>query len=446
MLELGYGKENIWEPDKLTDMDIAIYAGRAVRGEFEERDYLVIFKTEPYIDSILVHLRAERSGSGESFEYLGRFTFRPDYAWDEETERQFSQLCREPNSCGYSYAAVEEIYKYYSAKFTDWKLQRYYTKPLRLLDHIYHCMQKSTAKEMLYKAGLDELAANLEDLDEYDLLATKPSELYEGISVRTLRAVNCREGSRLLATAYNRQMMKELQEKFPEAFRTKLNDCQCSYLNHLITGELTVGETGRLYMARRKQLQQLWNNSQFRLFLLKEKDKEEAAETIRELAKIDPLYKKCLSVNPDSPQAADYRIKQLKLYLLAQQEDFNKVIRRANRKRNEDWQERQDGYIVRYPQTINDFCREAVYMSNCLLTYVDAMSAGVTTILFLRKEEEPNQPYITIEIFGNELMQAYHRFNEDCTPEEANWIRRYCKRHGIGTGKFRFDHNVDQLF
>ncbi len=58
---------------------------------------------------------------------------------------------------------------------------------------------------------------------------------------------------------------------------------------------------------------------------------------------------------------------------------------------------------------------------------------------------QPN-PFITIEIFGNELMQAYHRYNSDCTKEEEDWIKDYCERHGIGHKKFRFNAEVDMLF
>ena len=53
----------------------------------------------------------------------------------------------------------------------------------------------------------------------------------------------------------------------------------------------------------------------------------------------------------------------------------------------------------------------------------------------MRKTDDFNIPFITIEIFENKLMQAYHRFNEDCTPEEAEWIRDYCDRHRIEQDK-----------
>ncbi len=85
-------------------------------------------------------------------------------------------------------------------------------------------------------------------------------------------------------------------------------------------------------------------------------------------------------------------------------------------------------------------------MENCLLTYIEAVIENDTTILFMRKADDINTPFITIEIYDGQLMQAYHRFNKDCTDEEADWIRGYCTRHGIGLDKFSFNAEVDELF
>ena len=39
--------------------------------------------------------------------------------------------------------------------------------------------------------------------------------------------------------------------------------------------------------------------------------------------------------------------------------------------------------------------------------------------MFMRRTADFNTPFITLEIYEGELTQAYHRFNEDCTEEEA---------------------------
>ena len=81
-----------------------------------------------------------------------------------------------------------------------------------------------------------------------------------------------------------------------------------------------------------------------------------------------------------------------------------------------------------------------------LMGYVESVIHNDTTILFLRKANDFNTPFITMEIFEGRLMQAYHRFNRDCTETEAQWIREYCERHGIDSEGFQFDRELDLLF
>ena len=380
-------------------------------------------------------------------DYRKRFTFHEGYRWSYEDENIFIERCLKNPRWNYPFDAFDEIYHFYSENYADWKLKRYYTNSMRLLDHAYHCMIRGTAKEMLYKAGLDELAVNIEDLDEINLLARKPSEIYDGVSVRALRAMNCRDGSILLSTAENRAFIKELQMKFPGIFNEALNDAQCRYLNYLIGGKLTVGEAGRLFQTRRLKLMQIWNTSQYKVFQWKEKMNKEAINDAEKIGRIDPIYKRYMDkINFNDIDEVDQDFQTLRYYLLRQREQYDMQVRRSNRKRNQNWQERDNGYVIRYPQTINDFCREAIYMYNCLLTFVDFYINNETTILFMRKEDDYNTPFITIEIFENELMQAYRRFNQDCSKEEAEWIRSYCDRNGIGHDKFKFVKSLDEVF
>lgn len=406
-------------------------------------DYLAIFQTEPYIDAL--YIRRKTDGSDPVVEK--RFTFHEDYYWDYSDEIFFGSNCLHNPRIDFSHTAVDPVFEYYSKNYPDWKLQRYYTKPMRLLDHVYNCMQRGSSKEILYKAGLDELAEHIDSIDELNLLSSKPTDIYEGVPMRVLRALNCEEGAFLLSIAKYRSFLKELNRKFPGIFKEKLNDAQCKYLMFLIDGDLTVGETGRLFNARRIDLISIWNHSQFDMFLWKDKMNKKAFEDAKRLVKIDPVYK-------DVTDGLDYKklyeasseLNKLTYYLIYQREEYDRLIRRSNRKRDYDWQERKYGYVVRYPQTTNDFCREATHMCNCLLTYMDAFTHNDTDILFIRQNEDVNKPFITMEIFKGELMQAYHRFNEDCSYEEAKWIREYCDRHGIGHSKFKFDKNLDRLF
>lgn len=61
-------------------------------------------------------------------------------------------------------------------------------------------MRKNTPKEILYKAGLDELANNIYLMDEINLLSDTPSDLYDGINIEILNNLNCKKGALLLSS------------------------------------------------------------------------------------------------------------------------------------------------------------------------------------------------------------------------------------------------------
>lgn len=428
MLDFAEVTNNTWNPPEISDENLITYYSKNLPIGNTAQEYLVIFKTEPYIDSLYVHLNKNEPNYPLA---MKRFSFHEGFQWPYTDERFFIDNCLKNPRCNYNPSEVDDIYKFYSKHYPDWKLKRYYTKSMRLLDHIYHCMRQGTAKEMLYKAGLDELAANIEDLDEINLLSTKPSELYDGISMRVLRSLNCRDGSHLLSTASNRAFIRDLQMRSPDIFGKPFNNAQCRYLNFLISGNLTAGDAGRLFKARCLDLSMIWCRSQYEMFIYKETQNKRILADVTLLENIDPIYKDYISKLDLKSTSIPQGLQTLRYYLLSQREEYDVQIRLSNRNRNPDWQERNQGYVVRYPQTINDFCREAIYMRNCLLTYVDAFINNDTTVLFMRKTDSFNTPFITIEICNNELMQAYHRFNENCKPEEIAWIQKYCARHGI---------------
>ena len=437
--------ENKWEPPEVPICDMAF----SIRNEkccSQSSEYLHIFRIEPYIDSIYI-----RFGTGRVPEEIIRFVLREDYYLSAKEEACFSEKCLKNSYCGFFGGSLDRIYKYYSEKYPEWHLQRYYAKGLRILDHIYNCMKKNTAKEILYKAGLDELAVNIDAIDELNLLAGSPSQLYDGLSLRILRSLNCHDGALLLNFGAARSMINEVNFRFPDLFGDKLNDAQCRYLATLIKGNLLPGEVGRLFRSRKKELASMWCWSMYDLYMQSDRRKiaeEERrriyAEKCRMLSEIDPIYIKCLKNSDRHQMQADCN--WLEYYLLNNRETYDRAIRRSNRKRKYEWQERGKEYIIRYPQTINDFCREAIYMRNCLGTYIEAYIKNDTTILFMRESDNVNKPFITVEIYENALMQAYHRFNTDCSPEEARWIREYCLRHGIDVGRFSFNTAVDELY
>ena len=452
-----YTEKNTWTPQEIDEYALVESMAQDVNAK-QGDGFVYVFRTQPYIDSVYARYDENRKPVE-----IKRFAFHEGYIWSNKAERAFDEYCVNNKNCAYNGGAMDEIFTYYSKLHPEWHLKRYYTKGIRLLDHIYHCMKKNTAKELLYKSGLDELAVGVYQRKNINLIASNPSEIYDGLSMKVLRSLNCEYGALLLNNEKCKEHIKDLDATFPNLLKTKLNDAQCKYLAMLIRGDLTVGETGRLFGSRKDSLAHAWSagfadnligqyiskcreqereqrEHEFaQMMKYRERSEHELMQIMKKLERIDPIYKKCL-------KSARNSIEELRHYLLNNRKDYDKAIARSNRKRIYEWQERTEGYMVRYPQTINDFCREAIYMQNCLLAYVEPYINNDTTLLFMRKKDDINMPSITIEIYKNELMQAYHRFNEDCTKEEANWIREYCRRHGIDCSRYQFDKSVDRLF
>lgn len=443
MLEFKLNDDNMWCPPTLdiNALNTIIEEQRHLLPYFTG-EWFLIYKTAPYIECAYIDFK-----SSNSIKNAKHFVIHENYKWSLEDIRFFEKHCLQNPSCGYNGGAMDEIFHIYSEKYPDWHLKRYYKNSFKLLDHIYNCLLQNTVKEILYKAGLDELSIYSNNIDEINLLSSKPSDIYDGLSMKILRSLNgCSEGASLLNKKSDRAFIKELNLKYPDLFSASFNDAQAMYLGYLIHGKLTVGEAGRLFETRKQKLCTIWTKTSYQIFFASEIQINYYKQIYEQIKEIDPIYenyfKKC-QYNKDHEKQSE--LKTLQYYLLIKREETDKIVRRSIRKRPSDWQERHNDYIIRYPQTVNDFCREAIYMQNCLLTYIDPFIENDTTILFMRKADAVNEPFITIEIFKNYLLQAYHRFNDDCTPDEALWIIDYCKRHNIILGRFKFNKDIDLL-
>ncbi len=379
MLEI-IARQNTWLPPIIDDkyIDRILKEIRVVT--YDSYDWIQFVCTEPYIDFLCISVRDADMDNC----VMHRFTFHENYCWNSDDEEEFEQIfLRSSYPVLYEPFCLDRIFGYYSKEYPGWHLNRYFTHPERLLDHIHHCFKRNTIKELLYKSGLDDLAFRAPKPHEVNLLATSPAEIYE-VPYRVVKAVNCEYGAILLSEQRNRELLQVLNHRYPDIFKTALNDAQCSYLARLLNGDLEWPEINRLFTASRKRLSNMWSRNQYMMFVNGEETRVKQDERDKALARLDPVYEKYID------RIGIIEKQKIEFYLLDKRAEFDRDIRISNRKRDATWQERDGVYAVRYPQTINDFCREAIYMSNCLLTYLEAFVENETTILFMRKEESIN--------------------------------------------------------
>ncbi len=249
--------------------------------KYTERVSIISFiTTTPYIDMVCLEIM----DSVDKIYCISRFTFHEDQKWSELQEKLFERKClKSEYPLRFNSADFDTIYNYYSEQYPQWHLKRYYTHEMRLLDHIHHCMARNTAKELLYKSGVDELAVRIHDANDVDLSATTPSGIYDNVPMRVIRAVNTEYGAELLASKEYRDYLKELNSQYPDIFKDPLNDAQCEYLMRLKKGNLTNPEIYRLFLSKKGKLSSIWIHAQLLRLLNAETARERIAERAKQL-------------------------------------------------------------------------------------------------------------------------------------------------------------------
>ena len=91
----------------------------------------------------------------------------------------------------------------------------------------------------------------------------------------------------------------------------------------------------------------------------------------------------------------------------------------------------QGNYIFSVPETVQDVLNEASNQANCLASYLSAYASGKTDLYFMRKKDSPDASYITIEIRGGGLRQAYGYHNSKPSRAEMECIHTWCEKNGF---------------
>lgn len=75
------------------------------------------------------------------------------------------------------------------------------------------------------------------------------------------------------------------------------------------------------------------------------------------------------------------------------------------------------GMFIRLPNQLDEIKKEGETLHHCVGTYVDRVAKGETMIFFIRKIEEPDKPFYTLEWKENKVAQCRGFKNCDMTPE-----------------------------
>ena len=98
---------------------------------------------------------------------------------------------------------------------------------------------------------------------------------------------------------------------------------------------------------------------------------------------------------------------------------FNRLLKKLRKDASEDnpVHYKALGLFIRLPYETSELKKEGETLHHCVGTYIDRVIKGETAIFFIRKLEEPDKPYYTLEWKDHQVVQCRGLRNCDMTPE-----------------------------
>lgn len=92
---------------------------------------------------------------------------------------------------------------------------------------------------------------------------------------------------------------------------------------------------------------------------------------------------------------------------------YNKVIANRYEKLKERYGFEKSEFMIVPPKTAKEIVDEGDSLRHCVGRYVKKVVLNESVILFMRRSSEPDKPYCTIELVGNDIQQARIQQNND---------------------------------
>ena len=293
-----------------------------------------------------------------------------------------------------------------------------YEDPGKAIEHIYYASHRSGPKEILYKAGLSNIAYDLEIMEHYNFIGRTPSEIVgHNAPLRLLRILN-QDGFRRYYTS--EEMLRKAIDVYSH-FAGAIGDgypniYQWYYLEGLLGHGLTgVKDIDRdLYQGLATVVKEMCSSQEFEGYF-------SIIETFRKLGLKEELHR--FLSKPD----------HYKMHVGGRVSDPLTVEMFDLRAKSEAaFYGYTDGvYFIRYPKTPMEMVLESYALRNCLGDYVYDRAEGETTILFIRKCSSPDASFVAMEVNEGEIVQVRAFCNAEPDPDVMEFVEGFAKAKGL---------------
>lgn len=380
-----------------------------------------ILKAQKDIHSIL-HPYVARMPDGEFYfqiyvsrtsnlKLLKRFIIRKGYRLEELEEEMLYCLCHD-----HGVLVDRELYRLMvidiKRHFPEIKFSYY--KDLRHgLLHLYYTLHDSGPRELLYKAGLKLHATYLDEIDDYNYLGKTPSEIFDGIPMKLLRALHSDWGIHFLSD-------KSSREHLTHFYRTHSGDIHdwelsCEQFEYILScekGEMEFQMKCLQYIADMECIffDDYMNYLRHRDAIKRYYDCPLCGSEENMLLHMETANELWYEI--EHREELDLKLQERYQYTKCLETEF-------------------DGLFVKIPKTVEEFLLEGKALKSCIGTYAKSVAEHDSILAFVRKKMAPDKPYLALEFSMEELVQAKGFSNRDLNPEEEQWLNTYCKKKAI---------------
>ena len=347
-----------------------------------------------------------------------RFVICDGYSLPEELENTFLQYIND------YYLSIEKgsMVRFCNdviGTFPEWHFRHYSIRDVsQALEHLYYASHRSGIKEILYKADLANIAFGVDMLPHYNMIGTTPSAIVNSeFPLRFLRLLD----NGLVAELFDEERAElnyEVYKRYSGFFENNLpNKAQWRYLVELYLNE-------GIFMGRgfSRSFYNMLSGCDNSLII----DEYLEYMSIREELEI---WGNIEIPEPDQLSEAIRALRRFKNYRFP--EDVAAKFEIRNKRESLIYTYSNEKYMVLFPETPLEMCREAMIQRNCLLGYVSMHANRETTVLYIRRCGFSEEPFVTMEVKNLVIMQVRARFNVLPDINVLKFVKEYAEAKGL---------------
>lgn len=299
--------------------------------------------------------------------------------------------------------------------------------------HLYFTLFRSGILELLYKADFPQLAVEVPEMDNIDMQATKPENIFH-VPLRLLYLVeDAAKTNGYLFDKFmdNREFVKQIYSSYTDLFQSELpNFCQWKYLE----------KVSELHLAIDRNIYQVLQS-------LKESDSNKVLSYVEFQEKRHSLSEYFpWSGIPKIEEVDALAIMLRNVWLFRGQEDrIQKHLLHAIKSRQLIMYEDKEMITV-MPTSFKEISREAAQQKNCLMSsdeYIQRILEDECCLVFIRKKSDIKKSFITVEISGNKVIQAYKSYNRWLSIAEDLFLCKFARKNNLLVFARELDYEND---